>query len=129
MLKFVQAPDLGLDAGSGAITITDKAAAHILRDTKGALAPSIDTLARLPELLAKPAAILWDNELGNLVYVVERSGDRGTRFVVAVGRAVKVKDAAGARAAIPTNAIINGQEMNVQALLDRRRFRVIDGGV
>ena len=99
----------------------------ILRDAKGALAPPLETLARLPELLAKPKAILWDNETQNLVYVVEASGDQGTRFVVSIQRAEKARDAAGRDVTIRTNSVINGQVINVQALVNRRRFQVIDG--
>ncbi|MCX7366771.1 MAG: hypothetical protein NTV97_33845 [Alphaproteobacteria bacterium] len=129
VLKFVQTPERGLDVGSGAITITDKAVAHILRDAKGALAPSMDTMARLPELLAKPAAILWDKELQNLVYIVEESGDRGTRFAVAIGRAEKVRDAAGKRASIQTNSIFHGQRVGLEAYGDRRHFQLIAGSL
>ena len=129
VLDFVQASDRGLDVGSGAITITDKAVKHIMRDAKGALAPSLETMSRLPELLAKPAAILWDNDLQNLVYLVETSGDEGTRFAVALDRAEKAKDAVGKRVSIRTNSIFHGQVVGVDAFGDRRRYQLISGSL
>lgn len=121
-----------IDPGSGAITITHRAVAHILRDHKAnlGLAPDIDQLARLPSLIAKPDAILWNEEFGRPVYVVEVQGRQGTRYVVDIARPETVKDpATGKRTAIASNTIINGQLMDTNALKDRRRYTVIAGKI
>lgn len=115
---------------SGAITVSDHDIGHMLRDVKSVIAPAADALRRLPELLAAPEAVLWDRDKENLVYVVALAGESGTRFVVAVDRTVSTRDqATGARATITTNAIINGQVLNVDALRDRRKYELIEGSV
>jgi len=121
---------IGKTPQSGAITITDQAIGHILRASKAEVAPPDDVMRRLPELLAKPEAILWDRDFGNLAYVVEIGGDRSTRFVVSLDRYERERDpASGARRQIQTNAVINGQVVHTESLLDGRRYETIVGGV
>ena len=121
--------ETGREPDSGAIVATDRALSHILRDSKADLRPSLDAVRRLPSLLARPAAVLWDNDLGNLVYVVEPEGDRGTRLVVEIGRAERAREAAGKRATVRANSIINGQLIGLDALQDPRRYRLLDGAL
>lgn len=66
---------------SGAITIEDRSVVHIRSDrhvkgtpTRKPVAPSLEDLMRLPELIADPEKILWDRTKQNLLYVFE-SGD------------------------------------------------------
>jgi SPP1 gp7 family putative phage head morphogenesis protein len=126
-LDFLSAPEIAKTPESGAITVTDHAIAHMLRDSKGARAPLASVLARLPELMARPAAILWDKDKQNLVWVIEIAGQRGTRLVVELDRAEKSRDQQGNRQTITTNSIVNGQLVDVASLGDRRRYQLIDG--
>lgn len=112
---------------SGAITVTDHAIAHMLRDSKGARAPLASVLAQLPTLMARPAAILWDKEKQNLVWVIELAGRSGTRLVVELDRSEKSRDQQGKRQTITTNSIINGQLVDVASLGDKSRYELIDG--
>lgn len=129
VLDFLAAPAIARTPLSGAVVLTDRAVGHIMRDTKGPLRPSVEMLRRLPELLARPAAILWDNDKGNLVWVVELAGDRGTRLVVEIDRVERVRGPDGKRTTVPLNSIVNGQLINVDALRDPRRYRLIEGGL
>lgn len=129
VLQFLATPAIARTPQSGAIVITDHAVKHIMRASKGTLRPAIADMRRLPELLAKPAAILWDNDKGNLVWVVELAGDRGTRLVVEIDRVERVRGADGKRSAVPLNSIVNGQVINVDALRDPRKYRLIEGAL
>jgi SPP1 gp7 family putative phage head morphogenesis protein len=113
---------------SGAITISDHAVSHAMRDAKGAKRPDIETLKALPALLAAPDAVLWDIERGTLLYVVAIDGASATRLVVQLDRFEKVREpVTGKRRTIRTNAIVNGQVLDVEALRDRKRFELVDG--
>ena len=115
---------------TGAVTVTDSAIGHMLRDvkTKKALAPDLATIRELPRYLANPAAVLWDNDKGNLLYVIDVQGAKGTRLVVQLDHTVKVRDAkTGQRVRVPTNAIVSGQLVPVSSLGDKRRYDLIEG--
>jgi hypothetical protein len=112
---------------SAAITVTDHGLAHMLRRVKAAVKPDLPVLRTLPILLAVPDAILWDRDKKNLVYVVALAGERGTRLVIELDRSVKIRNEAGKRPRVPTNAIINGQIIGVDALRDRRTYELISG--
>jgi hypothetical protein len=127
VLSFLATPAIGKAPQSGAITISDHAVAHIMRDSKGELRPPMATMLQLPALLARPSAILWDRDKANLVYVIELAGQHGTRLVVELDTLERARDAAGKRQQIRTNAIVNGQVIDIDALRDRRRYELIDG--
>ncbi|MEO0034833.1 MAG: hypothetical protein RLZZ501_856 [Pseudomonadota bacterium] len=84
---------------SGAITVQDNAIAHFRSDrhVRGAIkadgtlrrppvAPPLSDLMRLPDLLARPERVLWDEEKRNLLYVFTPSGpeSRVGKFVLEV---------------------------------------------
>lgn len=111
---------------SGAIVVTDQGLSHIMRDFKREIRPAEEIMRRLPVHIARPAAVLWDRDKGNLVYVVAPEGDRGTRFIIDVGRTVRTREA-GRRVSRRTNEIISGQEVGTEALRDTRRYVLISG--
>ena len=129
VLDFLGSPAIARKPESGAITITDHAVAHMLRDSKGDRAPLVAVLARLPTLMAKPEAILWDRVKQNLVWVIELAGRSGTRLVVELDRSEKSRDQQNSRQTITTNSIVNGQVIEVRALQDPTRYTLIDGDV
>lgn len=129
VLDFLSTLAIDRVPASGAITLTDHAVAHILRDAKAGRTPDIEVLRRLPILVAVPDAILWDRDTGKLLYVVALASGRGTRLVIELDRMEKARDNAGKRTTVRANSIVSGQVMDVNALLDRRRYEVIDGRV
>lgn len=129
VLDFLSADAIGIVPQSGAITVTDHAVAHAMRDSKSAKAPDMATLAALPSLLAEPQAILWDRDKQNLVWVVAGTGDRTTRLVVELDRAERSRDASGRRGSITTNSVVNMQVVPVASLGDRRRYELVEGSV
>lgn len=127
VLDFLAKPAIGLKPESGAIVITDHQVKHIMRVHKAPVRPSMETMRRLPELMAKPAAILWDREKRNLVWVIELQGERGTRLIVDVDRSERTRDVRGKRQAIQTNVVVSGQVVNVDSLRDSKRYELVDG--
>jgi len=102
VLDFLATKDVAPE--SGAITIMDDIAVHMLRTIKsarGAAIPEAD-LMRLPELLAEPTEILWDNQDPALLYVYDADSALG-KVVVRVDFAEKVS-----RRKVTTNAVRSG---------------------
>jgi SPP1 gp7 family putative phage head morphogenesis protein len=97
-----------IEPESGAVTITDKVVAHMLRDAKvdrGGALPAAD-LQILPDIIADPDQILWDAKDPALLYVYD-AGDKVGKIVVIVdfkGKADGVK--------VVTNAVRTGGLVN-----------------
>jgi hypothetical protein len=129
-LDFLARPDIHATPSSGAITVSDTVVNAFLREVKGTKAPPLELLKQLPRLLAEPTAILWDRDKGNLAYVITLAGEAGLRLVVALDRSVKVSDAKGGAARrVRTNAMINAQMVEVDALRDRRTYELVEGEI
>lgn len=128
VLDFLARGDIDRTPASGAITVTDKAVNHFLREVKSTRAPSLALVKELPRLLAEPGAILWDRDKENLVYVTAVAAESGMRLVVELDRAQKVRQG-GTRTRVVTNAVVNGQLVPLQSLQDRRKYEVVEGGL
>lgn len=65
----------GLRPSTGAISVSSREILHLLNDGKKADGKAIDItdLMRLPEIMAKPIAILRDRRDGRLLYIFEPS--------------------------------------------------------
>ena len=85
---------------------------------------------RLPEIIAKPEAVLFDAQEPALLYVfrsVERT-DRKGKIVVRVNFDEKQRDRAGNRRLAVTNSIRTGGYVQPEDLRVRR-YRVLEGEV
>ena len=94
----------GIQPQSGAVTITDRTIAHMLRDAKvirGAALPA-EALRSLPDIIADPVAVLFDQQDPAFLYVFDAPGGVG-KIVVRVDFADKV-----ARQTVVTNAVRTG---------------------
>lgn len=114
----------GVVAATAAITMNDKSMLHALRDTKaGAVtaagrpkAISQDELARLPEILAQPQAVLLDQGSGTLIYVFPAEQREAGKIAVKVNYRLKAGEL--------TNAVRSGSLID---LADVRKD--VDGGL
>jgi SPP1 gp7 family putative phage head morphogenesis protein len=117
---------------SAAIAIDDAKLSHLVRDAKSNAGKSVplEYVQRLPELLADPAAILWDEEKQTLLYVfnvVEDAKGRTGKIVVAVDYVRKTRQPGGTREIVTENRVISGGL--VQAVnLKESRYVLISGG-
>jgi hypothetical protein len=79
----------GLDPANGAITLSDKAIGHMLRDSKkdGGRAISAEDLFSLPDVLSHPKAIFFDKQNGSYLYVYDtKEKDKLMKIVVKLDR-------------------------------------------
>ena len=89
------------------VTITQAQLNHLRRDAKqkrGA-ALSADDIERLPDIIAKPQAILWDADKNNLLFVLEAGGEKQGKVTVEVDHVKDAKLANTVKQRITTNSI------------------------
>jgi hypothetical protein len=83
----------------------------------------------LPELLANPVAILWDDDKKSLLYVFNASKDKNGRMgkiIVAVDYVRKTRQYDGTREMIIENRIISVGVVDVSNLRETH-IKLIDG--
>lgn len=114
----------GISPRSGAITIKDDAVAHLSRDAKRS-AIGRDQLRGLPEILAKPKAVLRDTRDGDLLYVVD-GPDRATKVVVRLDMAQKGRAPGGRRGRFATNSVVTASKIPT-ANLREPHYDVVSG--
>ncbi len=118
---------------SAAIAIDDAKLSHLVRDAKletGKAIP-LEYVKRLPELLADPVAILWDETKQTLLYVFDVPGDakgRTGKIVVAVDYVRKTKRAGGVREMVTENRVISGGMVDISNLREPH-ITLIEGGL
>lgn len=122
---------LDAEPATAAIAIDDAQLAHLVRDAKASAGKAVplDYVRRLPELLADPAAVLFDKERKTLLYVFDVPDDvkgRTGKIVVAVDYVRKVRQADGARMTVKENRVISGGLVQA-ANLKESRYTVIEG--
>ncbi|HSI41773.1 MAG TPA: phage minor head protein [Xanthobacteraceae bacterium] len=123
---------IGEPPQSGAITVQQGPATHMMRDSKrmrGAAVPAA-LLRRIPELLARPRAVLFDKRNPALLYVFDVPGDdRLGKLVVRIDYMTKARHKIGPTARITTNAIRTAGMVARDILEDQTAYDVISGSV
>lgn len=119
--------EAGAAPTSATVMIRDHDIAHMLRDAKAGKAIDIDDVARLPEILAEPEAVLYDRAAKALVYVFSPAGDgsKKGKVVVRVDYAIRTRDEVGKRstANLARTAGLEG----AQSPRDPNRYELLDG--
>jgi SPP1 gp7 family putative phage head morphogenesis protein len=113
---------------TGALTVNDRALVHMLRDAKssrGAALP-VDQVRCLPEALAAPQAVLWDQQDPALIYVLDLGAGPG-KIVVRVDFAERAKSPEG-RYTLITNAVTTGGIVK-PGDLRAPRYQILDGEI
>lgn len=122
----------GIQAQSGAITLTQSQAGHMVRDAKAAAgkAVSADTLRDMPELLASAKAVLRDKRDGALLYVFDAPGDpRLGKLVVRIDFAEGTRPPGGKKTRIVTNSIRTAGLVDVSILETPNVYEVLTGAL
>ncbi len=100
----------GLPPQSGAIGITDKSIAHMLRDIKKARGAALieEMIKNLPLILLNSKAVLFDTKTQSLVFVEDIQGDNKAKIVTKINYKLKAPKEARkqGKAHIVTNEII-----------------------
>ena len=121
------------------IRITRKEMVHLTRDAKAAAttvdglskAAPMDKIRRMPEILSRPAAVLWDKTKGGLLYVFNVSDDpRKGKFVVAVNYGVHVRAGTQGKKVLKTiNNVKTAGMVEIKNLKDTNAYHLIDGNL
>jgi hypothetical protein len=120
--------DRGQEPQSGAITVTQTAIRHMIRDAKGDRVVPRDLLRRLPDILVSPRAVLRDRRDGDLLYVFDLPGDdRSGKVVVALDFSRKARQQDGRRATVVTNAVRTASIVQRDALEDESAYEILNG--
>lgn len=113
----------GHASATAQVTVSRRAAAHAIRDTKapGQLVEEAD-IDRLPEILARPRAVLLETQRGNpmLLYVFDGPGRKAGKIVVRVRQPT---DRAKETNRVTTAAYVDA------ARLRQSRYILLDGSL
>ena len=121
------------------IRIVRKDLEHLTRDSKVTAttaaglskAVPLDKVKRLPEILARPSAVLWDKEKGGLLYVFNVARDpRKGKFVVEVNYNVHLRQGIRGKKSLKTiNNVKSAGMVEKENLDDTNFYHVIDGNL
>lgn len=119
----------GQTPASGAITLDQRQVQHMLRDAKAGAgrAVPVELLRALPDLLARPRAVLRDKRTGDLVYVFDVSGQRLGKAFVRLDFKSKAQDPSGARQGIVTNSVRTAGMVQRADLADTNSYELVFG--
>ncbi len=122
----------GIRPQSGAITLTQSQAGHMVREAKAEAGKAVplDLLRRLPETLATARAVLRDRRDDALVYVFDVPGDpRLGKLIVRVDFSEVTRPPGGKRRRIATNSIRTAGLVDSQYLDDTNFYEVLSGSL
>lgn len=120
----------GIYPESGAITLDQTTAIHMIRDAKveAGKAVPVDSLRRLPELIARPKAILLDIQENVLVYVFDEPSDpRKGKFAINMDYRIKVRPEGGKPVKVRANAIRTAGLVERRVLTDKNKYEILFG--
>ena len=91
----------------------------------------MDKIKRMPEILSRPAAVLWDKTKGGLLYVFNVSDDpRKGKFVVAVNYNLRFRPGGTGKSVTKTiNNVKTAGMVSVNDLKDTNSYHRIDGNL
>ena len=129
MAAFVQRK--GITPETADLVVTDQHLTHMLRETKVVAGKSVpeDMVRKMPEVLGKPDAVLWNKDKNNLTYVFDVPDDpRKGKFAVDVNFEFKYRPGGtGTKITQQINAVKTGGMVQKDALTDTNVYEVIKG--
>jgi SPP1 gp7 family putative phage head morphogenesis protein len=120
----------GILPESAAITLDQTTAIHMLRDAKvdAGKAVSVESLRRMPELLARPKAVLLDIQENVLVYVFDEPGDsRNGKLAINMDYRIKVRPDGGKPVKVRANAVRTAGLVERRVLTDKNKYKILSG--
>jgi hypothetical protein len=119
-----------IEPASGAITISQRAVRHIIRDQKAARRQNVptDLLRQIPALLSKPKAVLRDTRDNSLLYVFDLPDDiRQGKLVVRLDYQEKARPSGSKPQKIKSNSIRTAGAVELRALTDQNAYELLMG--
>ena len=118
-----------IEVSASLVTITQQALGHLRRDTKrmrGAALSEAD-IKRLPDIIAAPQAVLWDNEeQPGLLFAFNAPDKKAGKFFLRVEFAAQIKIAPAEKQPLTTNAVRSAGYVDAHNL-SGQRYQVLMG--
>ena len=83
-------------------------------------------IERLPDIIAEPEALLWDNEEPGLLFAFNASEKKAGKFFLRVEFAAQIKIAPARKQRLTTNAVRSAGYVDAHNL-DKRRYELLAG--
>jgi len=110
------------------ITVSDKDIMHMVRDAKDGKHIPMDMVRAMPEIIAKPQAVLLDKNQPAIFYVFSVPGEeRHGKFVVKMNYKTKARALDGNRHSIKMNTVRTGTLVPLSALKNKGVYDVLEG--
>lgn len=122
----------GIEPQSGAITVSQSAIGHALRDVKSqsGSAIALADLQRMPDLIARPSAVLLDRRDGSLIYVFDAgNADQRGKLVIRIDFAEKARPPGQQKQTIVTNAFRTAGIVETRNLADTNVYQLLTGSL
>ncbi|HQS08728.1 MAG: hypothetical protein B7Y12_02135 [Rhizobiales bacterium 24-66-13] len=117
---------------TGAVTVSAPTVLHMIRDAKQLRGTSVPAriLRRLPELIRRPKAILYDRRNPALLYVFDVEGEaRLGKLVVRVDFRDKTRVPEGGTVKVTTNSVRTAGLVKATILQDSNAYELISGSL
>lgn len=119
-----------IEVSASLVTITQQALGHLRRDSKRKRGATLseDDIERLPDIIAKPEAVLWDNEeRPGLLFAFNASEEgKAGKFFLRVEFAAQIKIAPTEKQPLTTNAVRSAGYVDTHNL-SGQRYQVLIG--
>ena len=119
-----------IEVSASLVTIAQAQLNHLRRDTKRMrdAALSIEDIERLPEIIAEPKAVLWDNEEQGLLFVMAATGKKQGKVFIRVEYARDTKLAKSDKQKMITNSIRSAGYVRPEDI-KVRRYEILTGNL
>ena len=117
-----------IEVSASLVTITQQALGHLLRDSKrmrGAALSEAD-IKRLPDIIAKSDAVLWDSEERSGLLFVFKSAEKAGKFFLRVEFSAQIKIAPTEKQPLTTNAVRSAGYVE-KRMLEMKRYQLVKG--
>lgn len=118
-----------IEVSASLVTITQQALGHLRRDSKRKRGATLseDDIERLPDIIAKPEAVLWDNEeRPGLLFAFKSTGKKAGKFFLRVEFAAQIKIAPTEKQPLTTNAVRSAGYVDAHNL-NKQRYELLTG--
>ena len=120
-----------IEVSASLVTITQAQLNHLRRDSKQASGAALSEadIDRLPDIIAEPEAVLWDNEeRPGLLFAFSESEGKAGKFFLRVEFAAQIKIAPAEKQPLTTNAVRSAGYVDVHNLREQR-YQILTGDI
>lgn len=119
-----------VEVSASLVTITQAQLNHLRRDSKQARGAALSEadIERLPDIIAEPEAVLWDNEEPGLLFAFNASEKKAGKFFLRIEFAAQIKIAPARKQRLTTNAVRSAGYVE-KRMLEMKRYQLVKGNL